>query len=153
MLTAIKCQVKDSKKKNRSLIILSAIEKPSGLKVARIQSDNGKTYFTRVRPDGTGTCTCDSRRPCYHMTALLSAKIPTYAEVTAFSLEECDTTFAQALTNVDRVEYNKIVGIVTNDDYSVLGSTKKPENSALGSCGHIVYLQHAGELCGACLCK
>lgn len=80
-------QSTDSRKRVRNLTIKGMI-KPSGMRCAKVTNEQGKTYTTQVRPDGTGICTCDSRKPCYHMKALLAATLPTYEELAAFSLDE-----------------------------------------------------------------
>jgi len=71
----------DSKKRERVLQI-SGFVKPSGIVVARVVNDDKKTYFVQLRPDGD-TCTCESRRRCYHIKAVKAVSLPTFEEVTA----------------------------------------------------------------------
>ncbi len=134
--------VKDSRKKDRTIVVEHGFTKPSGIKCARICNDRGQVYFTQVKPDGSGSCTCESRKPCYHMTALLSIDLPTY-----------DETLSQRIgtISVQNAIKDAIDALETNE-YNSLASTKRVSHG-YGCCGHIVKLEHDGQLCGACLCK
>ena len=64
---------KDSRGRVRVCTLLSAIQKPSGMKIARIKNDFGDTYLTRVHLNGTGDCTCKGGKfngKCYHRIIL-----------------------------------------------------------------------------------
>ncbi len=106
-MTAVTVQIADSRKRVRNLSINGMI-KPSGLRCARITNDKGQTYTTRVRPDGTGDCTCDSRKPCYHMKALLQADLPTFEQLTAISIEEAMTEANEQMTAFVRQSAAKV---------------------------------------------
>lgn len=89
--------VQDSRKKTRTLTIKGMI-KPSGLRVAKVTNDRGETYQVQVRPDGTGACTCESRKPCYHMKAVLAASLPTFEELTAYTIAEAMADANEAIS-------------------------------------------------------
>jgi hypothetical protein len=137
-------QATDSKKKVRTLTV-SGFTNDCGTKCARVLSDNGKEYFVRVK-NGIGTCTCESRKPCYHISAIASITLPTVEEMEqALAANRVGTiSIDEALSPV--VEYAKEI----DNPYEILGPTKQITSAVIGSCGHWVKPGHEHEMCGGC---
>lgn len=115
-MEAIQVQVKDGRKKVRTLSITGFI-KPSGKVVAKVTNDKGKEYFV-----SHGKCTCVSRRVCYHVQAV--ARV-TYMLPTSKQIEQ-----EAALSSYDVVA--EAAKVVANAEaeldaamYETLATTKK----------------------------
>jgi len=74
--------VKDGRKRVRTLNI-SGFLNDAGTKCARVVSDNGDTYFVRIKQCGYATCTCTGNqyRVCYHIKAVQSVDLLTVSQI------------------------------------------------------------------------
>jgi len=137
-------QTRDSKKHNRTIVIESGFVKPSGIRCAKVRNDQGKVYFVQVKPDRIGACTCESRKPCYHMQAVLATHLPAYADLAAPTpLEKRIGTISRTLA----VEIIEQYAMECDDMYSKLAETKHIEQpDTYRYCGHIC----RGDMCGTC---
>lgn len=120
-MEAIQVQVKDGRKKVRTLSITGFV-KPSGRVVARVVNDQGKEYFV-----SHGKCTCASRRVCYHVQAVarVTYMLPTSKQIEQEAALSSYDVVAEALAVVEAAESKYELA---EDAYEVLATTKKPSH-------------------------
>lgn len=122
---SITLQATDSKKKVRTLTV-SGFLNDCGTKCARILSDNGKEYFVRVKANGTSTCTCESRKPCYHIKAIASITLPTVEEMEqALAANRVGTIVVNDVLAEAQAAMEQFDRDCDPNAYEVLGATKQ----------------------------